>query len=143
VNSNRAKALTAWLIKQTRKLDKSTSWGEINVILLDDKQITEINQQVFSRTKATDVIALRYNPLPGIDDCSTAELFINVQRTNLATTRNGWNPSKELALYIAHGCDHLAGACDDSLEEYNRMRRRELRWLRMATKLGMTDSLIF
>jgi len=109
---------------------------------LDDKEIAEINQQVFSRAKATDVIALRYNPLPGIDDCSTAELFVNVQRATQSTTRNGWNPSKELALYLAHGCDHLAGACDDSLEEYNRMRRRELRWIRMATKLGMTDSLI-
>lgn len=92
--------------------------------------------------KPTDVIALRYNAMPGIDDCSSAEIFVNAERAANATNRNGWNPTKELALYIAHACDHLAGACDDTPEEYNRMRQRELRWLRKAASLNLTQNLI-
>ena len=131
------------LIKRTKRLDKETCWGDIEVTLTDDAMIAEVKQRVFDRSEITDVIALRYDPMPGIDELTSGEIFVNVQRAAECTLRrNGWNPSKELALYLAHGCDHLAGACDDSPAEYNRMRRRELCWLREANESGLISNLI-
>ncbi|MBQ3810327.1 MAG: hypothetical protein II839_05855, partial [Kiritimatiellae bacterium] len=40
-----------------------------------------------------------------------------------------WNADAELALYLAHGFDHLAGSDDATAAGYRAMRRRELRWL--------------
>lgn len=142
MNAGRIKALTAWLINRTHRLDKQTLWGEIEVILSNDANIAAVKEQVFNRKEITDVIALRYNPVPGIEKHTSAELFINVQRAAQRKNTTGWNPSKELALYLAHGCDHLAGADDSTKAEYNRMRNRELRWLREADKLNLTDNLI-
>lgn len=142
MNVSRIKSLTAWLINRTHRLDKQTLWGEIEVILTDDRHIAAVKEQVFQREEITDVIALRYNPVPGIEKHTSAELFINVQRAAQHRTSTKWNPSKELALYLAHGCDHLAGADDSTKAEYNRMRNRELRWLREASRLNLTDNLI-
>lgn len=127
---------------RTRKLDPQTTWGEIMVILTNDQQIADIKERVFQRPEITDVIALRYDPLPGVEDLTSAELFINLERAAQCKQRKAWGASKELALYLAHGCDHLAGSTDDTLEEQTCMRRRELRWLREADKLGLTSDLL-
>ena len=49
---------------------------------------------------------------------------IRLRRENLP-----WSVDKELALYIAHGCDHLTDAEDSSEEGFRSMRSRELAWL--------------
>ena len=70
-----------------------------------------------------------------------AELFVNpMQAIRCAAARDPatllreekdipWSAGHELALYIAHGLDHLSGADDATYEGYRTMRRRELRWL--------------
>jgi rRNA maturation RNase YbeY len=141
-SAKRIANLTVWLMTRSRKLDPQTAWGEITVILTDDQQIAEIKERVFQRSEVTDVIALRYDPLPGVEERTTAELFVNIERATQCRQRNTWDTSKELALYLAHGCDHLAGSTDDTLEEQTCMRRRELRWLREADKLGLTGDLV-
>lgn len=131
-----------WLMNRARRLDRNTAWGDISVVLTRDGHIAEVKQQVFGLDEVTDVIALRYDPIPGIEEVSTAELFVNVERAVEASARQSWDVSKELALYLAHGCDHLAGQSDDTETERNRMRRRELRWLREANALGLIDRLV-
>jgi rRNA maturation RNase YbeY len=129
-------------MNRAHTLDSETDWGEIVVILTDDDQIASIKDQVFSRSEVTDVIALRYAPIPGIEHCTTAEIFINVDLATHCTRRRGWSPSRELALYLAHGCDHLTGGLDDTEAQRRTMRRRELRWLREAQQLGIVDQLL-
>ncbi|MBN2301643.1 MAG: rRNA maturation RNAse YbeY, partial [Lentisphaerae bacterium] len=75
------------------------------------------------------------------------EVIVNVQRAleNIDQKRvsySAWTSSDELALYIAHGYDHLSGEDDTSAENAARMRRRELRWLRIARKNGLLEKLI-
>lgn len=62
----------------------------------------------------------------------SAEVFVNVERAVLlGESSKKWSASKELALYIAHGCDHLITGEDDAqADERKRMRGRELRWLK-------------
>jgi len=123
-------------------LDRHTDWGDISVILVNDGQIAEVKQRVFGIDEVTDVIALRYDPVPGIEALATAEVFINVERAAGFMRRRAWSASKELALYLAHGSDHLAGQSDETEVERARMRRRELRWLREADALGLIDNLV-
>jgi len=109
---------------------------------MDDKAITTVNEACFGLSTPTDVIVCRYDPLPGTTDCPSADIFVSIDRavaegTTRARRGYGWSVDKELALYLAHGCDHLTGADDRTAEERRRMRSRELRWLQQAERAGL------
>jgi ssRNA-specific RNase YbeY (16S rRNA maturation enzyme) len=82
----------------------------------------------------TDVISQAYLPIPGVSG-PTAELVINLQRAIELGSRRPGGPTAELALYLAHGIDHLAGHDDDTPAARRSMRRRELRWLARLSPL--------
>ncbi len=106
-------------------------WQELTIHLLDDAGIAPVNQAVLGHAGPTDVITQRYEPIPGEPGGLVGELFVNVEQAlQAAPRRAGWSADRELALYLAHGCDHLAGADDATPRTRARMRRRELAWLR-------------
>lgn len=108
--------------------DPETVWGEVSVVLTDDEGITQTNRKFFGKDRPTDVISFRYNPVPGEDSEATGDLIVNVE----CALREGPahdGPDAELALYIAHGFDHLSGADDDTPQKRAAMRRTEKRWL--------------
>ena len=119
-------------------------WREVTVHLLDDAGIAPVNQAVMGHEGATDVITQRYESMPGEPQGLIGELFVNVEYAcALAPRRAGWSAEREVALYLAHGCDHLSGADDHTPEERAAMRRRELMWLRRLplTPLFQSDIL--
>jgi len=126
-----------------RRADPTPSgggWAELALILLDNAGIVEANRRVFARDAVTDVISQAYAPLPGQGRCG--EILINVERAcEEAERRPGWTAEHEFALYIAHGCDHLAGADDADDAGRRRMRRRELQWVAEAEKAGLIEDL--
>ena len=105
-------------------------WQEVVVILTDDAGMEPLNIRVMRHTGSTDVITQRYEPLPGEPEGVRGELLVNVERAWQVGRRRGWSSSRELALYIAHGCDHLNEAEDATPAGRRSMRQRELRWLR-------------
>lgn len=116
---------------ETRSPRDLRPWHEVVIHLVDNEGIAPIHQAILEDGTVTDVITQRYDPLPGEPEGLQGELFVNVERAlEVAAVCSKWSPDQELALYIAHGCDHLSGADDATPAEYNRMRRRELRWLR-------------
>lgn len=119
-------------------------WREVAIHLLDDEGISERNRAVMGREGATDVITQRYDPLPHEPDGVVGEIFLNVEQAiRMAPKRAGWTIDHELALYLAHGIDHLAEEDDTTPAGRARMRRRELRWLRKVclTPLLRLDTL--
>ncbi len=117
--------------KAERRAHPPQPWQEITIHLLDDATIAPVNAVIMNHHGPTDVITQSYLPLPGEDAGLTAELFINVEQAwHSAPNRTGWSPDHELALYLAHGLDHLSGATDDTPTAQRAMRRRELTWLR-------------
>jgi len=103
---------------------------------MDDTGITEVNETLLHHEGPTDVITVRYHAIPGEpEQGDVAELYVNVERA-AQLSRRRWSAGHELALYLAHGCDHLAGEDDASLVQRIRMRMRELRWLREAKREG-------
>jgi rRNA maturation RNase YbeY len=102
-------------------------------LLTDDIGITKINSAHLAKHESTDVISFCFEPMPGGEKTSCAEVVVNVERAiEEGNKRKAWSASKELSLYLAHGCDHLSGAVDSTPTERSRMRRRELRWLKDA-----------
>ncbi|MFA7172785.1 MAG: rRNA maturation RNase YbeY [Kiritimatiellia bacterium] len=109
-------------------------WSEVSVYLLDDDSIAPVHLAVQGIERSTDVITQRYEPVPGEPEGLIGEIFVNLQ----CACREGasrqerdpiWSVDKELALYIAHGCDHLTDAEDETKEGFQSMRTRELHWL--------------
>ena len=104
---------------------------EVTVILQDDAFSAEVHLAINGAKGPTDVITQRYDAMPGEAEGVYGELYVNTdQALRVAPKRRGWSPAKELLLYVAHGMDHLSGADDLKPREYDRMRRRELGWLK-------------
>ena len=103
----------------------------VTIILQDDAFSAEVQEAINGAKGPTDVITQRYDAMPGEREGVYGELYVNVdQALRVAPKRRGWSPAKELLLYVAHGMDHLSGADDLKPRDYDRMRRRELEWIR-------------
>lgn len=106
----------------------------VTVILQDDAFSAEVHLAINGAEGPTDVVTQRYDAMPGEAEGVYGELYVNVdQALRAAPKRRDWSAAKELLLYVAHGMDHLSGADDLKPRDYNRMRRRELRWLKELT----------
>jgi len=113
----------------------------VTIILQDDAFSAEVHEAINGAEGATDVITQRYDAMPGEEDGVYGELYVNVdQALRVAPQRDGWSAAKELLLYVAHGMDHLSGADDLDPRNYDRMRRRELGWLRMLDRTVTRDA---
>jgi rRNA maturation RNase YbeY len=132
------RALAADLMQAATRRGRPRTWSTLTLVLLGDRGIQAVNEQVFGRTYVTDVISQAYRPLPGPDAGWRGELFLNVQRAVLEGAARPGGPGAELALYLAHGCDHLTGGRDDTPARRAAMRRRETTWLRQLVRAGAT-----
>ena len=141
VRPARLKRLTAHFMQQVEARTPGRRWHAIHVVLTDDAGIARVNERFLKHSGATDVISFSYRPIAGGADGLDAEILVNVQRAQDLGPRFG-GVSGELALYVAHGCDHLSGANDRTAEQRRRMRRRERRWLRESDALGLMTGLI-
>lgn len=116
------------------------NWKELSLVLTDNAGIRKIKRQFFDIDCVTDVISFSLQPQPADGGRRTAEIVVNVERACLeGKKRHGMD--YEFALYLAHGCDHLAGHDDRTIRDRRKMRRRELRWLKEAAGLNLSANL--
>lgn len=109
---------------------------------MDHQGITQTNQEYFNKNRPTDVITFRYDPIPGEPNLLCGDLIINIERAfEEGTTRGHIN--YELALYLAHGFDHLSGAEDNTPEKQKAMRTTEIQWLEEAQQNNLLSNLFF
>ena len=101
----------------------------VTIILVDDAGSAEVNRMALGHHGSTDVITMRYEAFPGDPEGASAEIVINAERAWREGGGDTGEAEHELALYLAHGFDHLAGHDDATPEGRRSMRRRELRWL--------------
>jgi len=94
------------------------------------------------------VLSFRYDAIPGEPAGYSGELVINAQLAaeegaqRPTSGGRAWGPPYELALYLAHGCDHLVGYDDGDAAGSRRMRRRELTWLKTDEIRGLVEGLV-
>lgn len=103
-------------------------FGELTVVLTDDAAMPAYKAGCFGVRAQTDVVAQAYAAVPGVS-AATAELVLNAERAQSEGRRRAGGPARELALYLAHGLDHLGGRDDDTPARRRAMRRRETAWL--------------
>lgn len=117
-------------------------WSEVSLVLANDEQIQPVNRSFLGHDYPTDVISFTYPAIPGEEtSLVSGEMIINAAMAIRLGRRYG-GASRELALYIAHGCDHLAGADDNTPLRRRRMRNRELAWIRQAKAAGLLPRLL-
>jgi rRNA maturation RNase YbeY len=133
------RALVLFLMSRARRADAARSWGAVDVIFVGHAGMRPYNAAVFGKDESTDVITLTYAPAPGLPDWN-GELIINAELARELGPRYGGAP-RELALYLAHGCDHLTGGVDDTPAERRLMRRRETGWIKAAQTAGLLEPL--
>ncbi|MBU1694899.1 MAG: rRNA maturation RNAse YbeY, partial [Verrucomicrobia bacterium] len=104
-------------------------WSELVIVFTDDRGIVPVNTACFGKAEPTDVISQSYAPLPGGAPGPGGEVIVNVERA-LSLGGTGKRGERELALYIAHGLHHLAGAVDDTPARRRAALRQEQAWLR-------------
>ena len=123
VNARALRALArALAVKAGRPL------RDITLILVDDEGIAPINAAAVGHTGATDVITIVYPSLPGEEPGDSAEIVLNVECA-WKQGGGGEGANRELAYYLAHAFDHLAGHDDATPAARTSMHRRERRWL--------------
>ncbi len=115
-------------------------WDEITLVLFDDRSIAAANARCFGSTSVTDVISQAYRPDPSAKGWS-GEILVNVAAA-LRRTPNLLAAGAELALYVAHGCDHLAGGRDDTPARRRAMLARNRRALAAARRAGFSLDLL-
>jgi len=98
--------------------------GELTVVLTDDAAMPAYKAGCFGVRVQTDVVTQAYAAVPGVC-AATAELVVNAERAREEGRRRAGGPARELALYLAHGLDHLAGRDDDTPARRRAMRRRD------------------
>ncbi|MCX6992940.1 MAG: rRNA maturation RNase YbeY [Kiritimatiellaeota bacterium] len=139
-NVRKLAALARFFLLQATGLKSEGAWAEVSVVLTDDTGIAPVNRTFLDHARATDVITFTLLPMPGGGAGARGEIYLNVQRALEEGARRG-NAADELALYLAHGCDHLTGANDRTVRERRRMRRRELLWIKRARRDGLMAGL--
>lgn len=102
---------------------------DITLILVDDAGCAPINEAAVGHQGPTDVITMRYPAIPGEDEGDSAEIVLNVE---CAWKQGGGisGADRELAFYLAHAFDHLAGYDDSTPAMRTSMHRREWRWIK-------------
>lgn len=114
--------------------------SHIVVILTDNRGIAAISY-CKEEEKPTDVLCYPYCPVPGEKETdATADIFINVERAVMVAAKMKKTFQHEVALYVAHALDHLAGGSDATLRGRQNMRKRELLWLKKAHAAGLLRS---
>lgn len=131
LNKTALKAAASFFASCSRLRIGNPVWHEVVVHLVDDSGSDETHRAIMGIEGATDVVTQAYDSIPPEPQGLYGELFVNTdQALRAAPKRKGWNVTKELLLYVAHGMDHLSGADDHSESDYRAMRRRELAWIR-------------
>lgn len=139
-NKSRIKAVLNFFMAKAAPDGGNNGRTEILLLLTNDDGIRKIKRQFFDVDCITDVISFSSRPQPADGGHRTAELVVNVERACLeGKKRRGME--HEFALYLAHGCDHLAGYNDRTIKERKKMRRRELLWLKKAAKINLLSEL--
>lgn len=130
--------LTSRLASLLEAADPGTRWEEVTLLLTNDAGITRYNLEFFGKNSPTDVISFRSEPVPG-EEGTSGDLIVNVECALREGPRHA-GADAELALYIAHGCNHLSGADDNTPARRAAMRRTEKKWLDSSIKEALIAS---
>jgi probable rRNA maturation factor len=98
--------------------------GEISIAIVDDARMHALNRQYLQHDYPTDVLSfvLDHDEVAGSLD---GEIIVSADYAAREAARYGWRTEDELLLYVIHGCLHLAGHDDQTVDGRAKMRAAE------------------
>lgn len=101
----------------------------LHVVLVGNREITDLNARFLGRNAATDVLAFDLRPsVPSAaEPCVVGEIYVSLEVAVSAAHTYSKCVGYEALLYIVHGVLHLTGEDDRAPGERRRMRRAERR----------------
>jgi len=124
------RALAESFMQRAAAMKPRARWLELTVVLVGHRAMAAWNQAALRHEGTTDVITMRYRSLPGEPHGWRGEIILNAEQADEEGAGRPGGPARELALYLAHACQHLGGADDGTPTERRAMSVRQNRWLR-------------
>jgi probable rRNA maturation factor len=92
----------------------------LSLVLVDDREMRELNRRFLDHDEPTDVLAFPFDPeVDGIG----GEVVVSVETAAREATARRLPFERELLLYVAHGVLHLTGLEDHTPEGRKEMDR--------------------
>ncbi len=86
---------------------------DLEIELLDDRQMTELNEKFFSRPRPTNVISFPQER----EDGHLGDVVVSVETTRRETVALGYSLEEGVVYYLIHGILHLLGYEHVGVEE--------------------------
>lgn len=101
----------------------------VELVYVDEKEITRINREFLNHNYVTDIITFRYDE--GQDSAIEATLYCCAPRIQEQSKEFGTEEASEFLRVFVHGLIHLAGYNDETKSEKARMTELENRYLEL------------
>ena len=111
--------------------------AELSLLLVDDKQIQELNHRFLGRDKPTNVLAfpMRKGKGPVLHPNLLGDLVISAETAQRQSNRFGLNDFEMIILLMIHGLLHLVGYEHEGTRKgAQAMARKQKELLRLALK---------
>ena len=109
--------------------DKDQDTATISIILSNDEKLLQLKKEYFQQDVLTDVITFN---LEEFGDPVEGEIYISLNRVSENARKFKQNIGRELKRVIIHGCLHLLGYDDQTLEEKKVMTYLEDHYLNQS-----------
>ena len=126
-------AITRWA---TCALQGGTDAVELVVRVVDEAEMTALNQRYRGKAGATNVLSFPYEPLPGVTSGLLGDVVVCAPVAAEEAVRQGKPHEAHWAHLVIHGVLHLQGYDHHHEPEAGRMEALETRLL---ADLGFTD----
>ena len=103
--------------------------GSLSIVLIDDKDIRELNRRFLRKDRPTDVMAFPFG-----DEDIWGEVYVNEERAKEQALMYEVTFDEELMRLVIHGVLHLIGYDDTNEEAQKKMREREDYYLNQILK---------
>jgi probable rRNA maturation factor len=101
------------------------SGATISVGIVDDAQITELNERFLDHEGTTDCLSFDLSDDDDPDAPRVFDLIVNAQMAARQAAGRGHSAQAELALYVTHGLLHQLGFDDATAEQARKMHETE------------------
>jgi probable rRNA maturation factor len=121
------------------KLVKAPEY-DLAVFVVEDAEMTHLNETYLSHQGSTDVITFDYND-PAAPNRLAGEIFVCFDEAKRQAVRYRTSWQSEIARYVVHGILHLAGYDDKTTGDRREMKRIEGRVLEEVERAFECDKL--
>lgn len=101
--------------------------GTVSCVLVDDEEITRLNERFRGREGPTDVLAFAYDPEK--TDGELGDVYVSLDRAKAQADERGEPRAREVWRLFVHGALHLAGHVHDTEASDRAMREIQESWV--------------